>query len=655
MRADQFAAAEILLIVAAAPLPEQHNTRHRNVLESIEVLIGLTSILILGILAQWISWRLVLPSILVLLIFGFLAGPVLGLLEPDAVLGPVLFPLVSVSVAIILFEGGLTLRFSELSEIGRVVRNLVTAGALVTWIGAALAGIFIFELGIGIAVLLGAILTVSGPTVVMPLLRHVRPSRRVGSILKWEGIVIDPIGALLAVLVFEALIAGGIIEGTFLTLEGAVLTVVIGSGIGIGAALLLMLILMRYWIPDFLHNSVSLMMVVGAFALSNVLQHESGLFAVTVMGIALANQKRVDMKHILEFKENLRVLLISSIFIILAARLKLDEVLAYFNTDLLFYLLALMFIVRPIAVAVSAWGSPLTWKERAFLAWMAPRGIVAAAVSAIFGLSLVELGVPDAEKLAPLTFLVIVGTVTIYGLTAAPVARLLGVAKPSSQGILVVGAHAWGRALGRALASAGLRVLLVDTNMANISAAKNAGLFASQGSVLSEYILDKIELEGIGKMVALTSNDEINSLAALHFTERFGRSEVYQIPPSDSGSSSRRSVPTSLRGRVLFTPDMTYEYFEGAFERGATIKTTELTEEHLYEQFIAEHGAHVIPLFVVGSGSELTAFTETSTPDPLPGQQLVYLDLTEDRGIAATSPVAERVTPTVTEKPAEAS
>lgn len=603
-------------------------------MSSTQLLIGLTSILVLGVLAQWLAWRFVLPSILLLLLFGFLAGPVLNLLQPDAILGDILFPMVSVSVAIILFEGGLTLRFSELKEIGKVVRNLVTVGALVTWIGASIAGEFVLGLDRSISILLGAIIVVSGPTVVMPLLRHVRPSRRVGSILKWEGIVIDPIGALLAVLVFEAILAGGVIEGTFLTLEGAILTTLVGTGIGIGAALLLILLLMRYWVPDFLHNPVALMIVVGAFAISDALQHESGLFAVTVMGIALANQKRVDMKHILEFKENLRVLLISSIFIILAARLNLDTVLAYVDTDFLYYLLILMILVRPIGVALSSIGSPLKWRERAFLAWMAPRGIVAAAVSAIFGLYLAQRGVPGAEQLAPLTFLVIVGTVTIYGLTAAPVARLLGVAKPSAQGILIVGAHAWGRAIGRALTDAGMRVLLVDTNMANISAAKNSGLFASQGSVLSEYILDKIELEGIGRMIALTTNDEINSLAALHFTERFGRSEVYQLQPSGKGSSPRTSVPSSLQGRVLFTPEMTYDYFTEAFESGATIEASEITEKHSYADFIAEHGALVVPLFSVGATGELLAFTPTSPLDPIPGQTLVYLDLVEGSTVA---------------------
>lgn len=589
------------------------------------LLIGMTAILVLGVVAQWLAWRFVLPSILVLLVFGFLSGPVLGILDPDAILGNLLFPIVSISVAIILFEGGLTLRFVELRETGRVVRSLVTTGVFITWVGASFAAWWILEIEIGVAVLFGAILVVSGPTVVMPLLRHVNPNRRVGSILKWEGIVIDPIGALLTLLVFEAIVAGGIIQGTFTTLGGFVMTLLVGLGIGIGAALLLILFLMRYWVPDFLQNPVSLMMVVAAFGIANTLQHESGLFAVTVMGIALANQQAVDVRHILEFKENLRVLLISSIFILLAARLELAEVTSYIDLELLIFLGILMFVLRPLIVAVSTFRSPLTWRERIFLSWMAPRGIVAAAVSSVFGIYLVESNIPDAEVIAPLTFLVIVGTVTIYGLTAAPLARLLRVARPTSQGVLIVGGHQWGRALAMALQDAGLRILVVDTNMTNVAEARNQGLAASHGSALSEYILDTIELEGIGRMLALTSNDEVNSLATVYFRERFGRSEVYQLPPSRKSAAPAKTLPKNLQGRILFNPESTYEFFERAIEEGATIEGVQITADLSYSRFMAENGSSVIPLFVVGPGSDLTAFTEDNPPTPTLGQRLILL------------------------------
>ena len=285
------------------------------------VLISLAGIIVLGIVAQLLAARLRLPSILILLIFGFLAGPVSGFLRPDELFGQLLFPFISISVALILYEGGLSLKVSDLPRVGGVVRNLVTIGALLTWGIGTVAAYLIFDLDFGLATLLGAVLVVTGPTVIGPLLRHIRPAGSVGSILMWEGIVIDPIGAVLAVLVFEAISGGG--QGTTAHLSVTIVkTVVFGGGLGLLAAALLTLLIHRYWVPDFLQNAVSLMLVVAAFTGANVLQHEAGLLAVTVMGIALANQKYVDIKHIVEFKENLRVLLISSLFILLAARLQ---------------------------------------------------------------------------------------------------------------------------------------------------------------------------------------------------------------------------------------------------------------------------------------------------------------------------------------------
>ncbi len=264
------------------------------------LLVGLAGIIILGIGAQWLAWRLRLPSILLLLLFGFAAGPATGFLDPDALLGDLLPPVVSLSVAVILFEGGLSLSFTELRQIGTVVRNLVSVGALVTWLVTAGAAHFILDLSAALAVLLGAILVVTGPTVIVPLLRHVRPVGPVNSILKWEGILIDPIGAMLAVLVFEAILAGGFQEATTLALTGVLNTVVIGGVNGVLGAMVLTFLLKRYWIPDFLHNAFSLMVVVGAFTASNVMQAESGLLAVIVMGMTLANQKMITVKHIVK-------------------------------------------------------------------------------------------------------------------------------------------------------------------------------------------------------------------------------------------------------------------------------------------------------------------------------------------------------------------
>jgi NhaP-type Na+/H+ or K+/H+ antiporter len=528
------------------------------------------------------------------------AGPGTGFLAPDKLFGDLLLPLVSVSVAVILFEGGLSLRIAALREIG-VVRNLITIGLFVTWvIGTGAAHLFL-GLDVGLAVLLGAILVVTGPTVIVPLLRHVRPRGQLGSVVRWEGILNDPIGALLAVLVFEAVLAGRFEEATA----------------------------HRYWIPDFLQNPVSLMTVVTAFTMSNLLQTESGLLTVTVMGIVLGNQKTVPVKHIIEFKENLRVLLISILFIVLAARLQIDD-LRHISVSSLAFLAVLIFIARPAAVALSALRSDLSWQERVFLSWMAPRGIIAAAVSSIFALKLAEAGHPQAGQLVPLTFLVIIGTVTIYGLTASRMARWLGVAKPNPQGALIIGAHSWARAVARVLQEEGYEVLLVDTDRRNISATRLAGLPAFYASILSDSALDEIELGGIGRLLALTSNDEANSLAALHFIPAFGRSDVYQLhvyqlPPEGEGENGIDEIPPHLRGRLLFGPHTTFTFFTNSFAAGAEIKKTGITEQFDYDAFRSLYGERAIPLFLVSEGGDLIVFTADNPPTPKPGQSLISL------------------------------
>jgi NhaP-type Na+/H+ or K+/H+ antiporter len=589
-----------------------------------QILLGLASIIILGIGAEWLAWRFRLPSILLLLVFGLIAGPVSGFLNPDALFGDLLLPLVSVAVAVILFGGGLNLRVSELRQIGSVVRNLVTFGALITWLIGAGAAHFLLKLDFALALLLGAILVVSGPTVIIPLLRHLRPSRQVGSILKWEGIVIDPIGAILAVLVFEAILAGGFQEAVTVTAVGLLKTIVIGGGFGMLGAMIMVLLLRRFWIPDFLHGAVSLALVIGVFAASNSLQTDSGLLAAAVMGIAMANQKTVSVRHIVQFKEDLGVLLVSGLFILLAARVQLSD-LGHIGMGSLAFLGVLMLVARPASVALSTLRSRLSRSERLFLSWMAPRGIVAAAISSIFALRLVDVGYPKAELLVPITFMVIMSTVTIYGLTASPLARRLKVASPNPQGVLVVGAHSWSRAIASALQAEGYSVLVVDDSWANISAARMAGLPTFYASILSQYALDEIELGGIGRLLALTSDDEYNSLAALQFIDVFGRAEVYQLPPRGEEKGPRETVSRHLQGRLLFGEGIGYTYLASRFARGAVIKTTKLTQEFDYDAFRKLYGEEAIPLFTIAQNGNLVVFTKDSPPTPRPGHTLISL------------------------------
>jgi NhaP-type Na+/H+ or K+/H+ antiporter len=574
--------------------------------------------------AQWIAWRIQIPSILVLLITGFLAGPVTGFIDPGKLLGDSLFPIVSISVAIILFEGGLSLHFPKLKGVENVVRQLVSTGVIVTWITAAAAAYLLLDLTLSLSILLGAILVVTGPTVVIPLLQHLRVVNRIGSVARWEGIINDPIGASLAVLVFEVIQTSAGESVTTVILSGFIKTTFLGIGLGFVGAVIMVLLMKRYWIPDYLQSPFALMMAVFVFAASNYFQHESGLLAVTMMGIFLANQKYVTIQHIAEFKENLRVLLISGLFILLAARLQISS-LSYINLNSFIFLAVLIFVARPLAVWLSTIRSQLNWKERVFLFWMAPRGIVAAAVSSVFALALLEGNHQQAVVLVPLTFLVIIGTVTFYGLTAAPVARWLGLAKSNPQGVIFVGAHDWARAMARELQDTGIQVLLADSNYQNISSARIEGLPTYYGNILSESAIDEIDTSGLGRLIALTANDEVNSLAALHFMEIFERAEVYHLPENTKRGGSKSEVSRILKGRTLFGNDINYDTLSNLFSDGAELKSTPLSEEFNYQDFRKHYKNSYIPLFLVDEDGNLTVIATDNTPTPEPGQTLISL------------------------------
>lgn len=578
-----------------------------------ETLFGIAIIVVLGIGAQWIAWRFKLPSIILLLLIGIMMGPaVFDVLDPDELFGELLLPLVSLSVAVILFEGGLTLKLNEISGVRSVVFSLISVGIVVTWALSTAASYFILDLDFSISLLLGSILVVTGPTVIIPLLRHVRPTGRVGSILRWEGILIDPAGAVLALLVFEQIfIADDLrhVPTEALLIIGK--TLLIGIGLGFISAEALILVIRRYWVPDYLQSPLTLMVIVSTFAISDSLQAESGLLTAPIMGIVLANQRRVTLRHIVEFKETLGVLLLSSLFIVLASRLTAD-VFDFINLKTLTFLVVLIFIIRPLTVFISTHNSNATIQEKIFLAAMAPRGIVAATVSSIFALELEETGFENADALVAYTFIIIIGTVTVYSLAASPIARWLGLAKPNPQGVIIVGAHDWAREMGRALNEEGITVHLVDTNQDNVAIARYEGLNATCTSVLSEGFIENLELSDIGRLMALTSNNEVNALATLNFRELFGRAEVYRLSEGDSSGHAPRY------GRTLFGDHVDFEYLERHFVRGVGIQKKRLKKEENWRS------DGFTPLFVVDDGN-LTIYTKDNRPTPRPGQVVIGL------------------------------
>jgi len=566
-----------------------------------------------------------LPAILLLLVAGVLAGPIGGLIHPDRLIGNLLFPAVSLAVAVILFEGGLSLRLADLNAYGSVVWRLVTIGALVTWILATTAAHWTTGVGFQLSVLIGAILVVTGPTVIVPLLRQVRLKTRVASVAKWEGILNDPLGAILAVLVYEGILADTWARATTITLLGLGKSLVAAAAVGLGGALALAAALKRYYVPDYLESPLSLGVVGAAFLAANGLQQESGLLAVTIMGVALGAQRSIDVRGILEFKENLRVLLISILFILLAARLELSA-LADVAIPGLALLAILVLVVRPISVTLATLGTPLSWRERIMLMCLAPRGIVAAAVASVFALRLQAAGFEQADVIVPLIFFIIAGSIVVYAIPANWIAARLDVAGSEADGILFLGAHPWARELAKTLQDLGFRVLLVDSNFLSVRAARMASLPAYYGNVVSEEVIDRLDLEGIGKMIGLTPNYAANSLAAIHFSEIFGRSEVYQLAPETAAvARAGVSLPLQLRGRILFDRTATYSAITQRFEAGARIKTTALTERFGMDAFRNMYGDDALPMFAVSEAGVLRVIATDNPPSLEPGTTVIAL------------------------------
>ena len=578
----------------------------------------------LALACQWAAWRLNAPSILFLLLAGLVVGPGLSLLNPDELLGDLLFPIVSLSVAVILFEGSLTLRFDQLRAMGSAVWRLLSIGVIVTWATVAAAAHYVVGLSWELALLFGAIMVVTGPTVIGPMLRAVRPTPRVANLLRWEGIVIDPLGAVLAILVFDVILArhtGAEVAGTLETI-GLITAVGVAGGCLVGQ--LLGLALRNFWLPEYLHNVATLLVVIALFAVSDALVHESGLLAVTAMGIWLGNMRDVHTEDILDFKESLSLLLISGLFILLASRLQVATLLDIGGAALVLFLIV-QFLVRPLKILVSTWPGSLSWPERGLLAWIAPRGIVAAAISSLFALRLEEINYPGAELIVPLTFALIIGTVVWQGLTAPFVARRLGVAQPASTGVLVVGGNPVALALAREFQTAGFAVTVVDSAWDNVRAARMAGLQTFFGNPVSEHADRRLSLTGLGYLFALSQRDELNALACLRFSYEFGRNAVYSLSNRQAGSRADRRAPARAhRGRELFGEQVTYPHLAELIAAGAELRQTSLTDTFDFEQ-LQERFPNLLPLAAWDDNQRLLMHTEGEAFGPRNGQTVLYL------------------------------
>jgi NhaP-type Na+/H+ or K+/H+ antiporter len=588
-----------------------------------EILLGLGLVLVLAVCSQLLAHRLGLPAIVVLLPAGFVAGIATDDVHPEALLGALYQPFVTLAVSIILFEAGLRLSFGEVAlGIRNVVVRLIAVGVVVTWLGVAVAVVLLFnDMSRDVALLIGAILVVSGPTVVLPMLAFIRPTRDVRSLLKWEGVLVDPIGVLLGVLVFHWVQSGGAGEGR---LPGeALASIGAGAFVGVAGAAVLWLLL-REVIRDAPRMVVPtmLMVVVAAVVGADLIREDTGFMAATLMGIALGNQslikpsRRVDISLALGFHATLVQLLVGVLFVLIAASVSTGDVEAVLPEALV--LVAVMaLLIRPAAVLLATLRSRFTWRERAFVAWMAPRGIVAGATATAFGLQLAQERTAGAEDVLPIVFVAIFGTVVLYGLTSPLAARALGLAGKARGLVLVVGGQSWARELAAALKESGVAVRMWVGSAKDRAAALDAGLDADRGRMMLGALDREAELEEITDALLLTRSDDFNAVAAADLRGEIGHGHVYRVAPDPEDPDL---LPPSIDAGILGNQTLTFAELNNLFEAGARFVSLSADENPLSDDTRTE-----VPLFAVTSRGRMRVAADGHPPDVRTGDTVIFL------------------------------
>ena len=559
-------------------------------------MLELAGIIILGILAQWVAWKFKIPAILPLILIGLLVGPIAtNYLSEDGAkwIEPVwngqkgLFPgeslyyFVSLAISIILFEGGLTLKRSEIKNVGPVITKLITLGSAITFFGAGIVAHYIFNLAWDLSFLFSGLIIVTGPTVITPILRNIPLKKDISTVLKWEGILIDPIGALVAVLVFEFISVGGGggFTKTALIEFGKIL--LFGTTFGFTFAHALAYAINKKLIPHYLLNVVSLSTVLLVFVESEIFAHESGLLAVVVMGMVLGNGKLKNLKELLYFKESLSVLLISILFILLAANINMKDLMLLYTWKTAGLFAIVVFIIRPLAVFASTLNSNLKLNEKLFISWVGPRGIVAAGIASLFGSKLLKQGVEGAEYITPLVFMIVLGTVLLNATTARLFSKIVGVFLHSSDAILIIGASDPSRLIASYLRDKEKRVVLIDANKNFIEQALDDNLEALNVNIYDDDLRDNIELNDVGYLLALTGNDDVNKYALTSFQNDFGEHGAYFI-----ASSTEAKNATDIERQSFFTPNDDYINLSEAYREDPKIHEITLKTSDDYDRIL---------------------------------------------------------------------
>lgn len=588
----------------------------------------------LGVGAQWLAWRMNLPAIVLMAIAGVLAGPVLGLFSPpdaapgeppmEALFGEFYRPIIAVAVAVILFEGGLQLNFADIRGLSKGVRRLVFPGAAIAWALGAVAAYLVAGLSWQVSLLFGGIMVVTGPTVIFPLLRQSKLNARPATLLKWEGIVNDPIGALLAVLVYEFLAFEGGHGSPADILSSLALAALLSGALGFAIGRFAATSFRRGWVPEYLKPPVLLALVLICFEAANLLQDEAGLLAVTAMGVTMANSRIASINELRLFKENIAVLLVSGVFIILTANLTMDAIKAL-DWSVFWYLVAMLFVVRPLTVFLSTIGAGLPFKERLLVGWIAPRGIVAVAVSSFFGASLSAEGYADGEKLIPLAFAMVFATVIAHGFTIGPLAKALGLASRERPGVLIAGASPWSIGLAAKLKELEIPVLVADNSWRRLRPARLANVPTYYGEILSEVTEHHLDLNRFGYLLAVSGNESHNALVSTDLAPELGRAAIFQVNHRGKDEEDRQALSYTLQGRTFLHSAAPLDELLRRHYSGWIYQRTRLSEEYPPERYADDLPDEAEIVLLIRKGALLFASKEAPVKPDIGDTVLAYL------------------------------
>ncbi|MEM9705693.1 MAG: sodium:proton antiporter [Pseudomonadota bacterium] len=582
------------------------------------IVLIVTIIGVLGIGAQWLAWRYNLPAIVLMSIAGLLAGPVFGILRPPAdvdagaapmaaIFGDFYQPMIAIAVAVILFEGGLTLNFSEIRGLMKSVRRLIIPGAPIAWALGSLVAHFVAGLSWPVAILFAGILVVTGPTVIIPLLRQSKLKSRPATLLTWEGIINDPVGALLAVLVYEVVVYdhGGPVSVFFSLLIASVLAV----GLGVLLGILTAQAFHAGLVPEYLKQPLLLAVVLACFEIANLLQHEAGLLSVTAMGVTMANARIASINDLRLFKENIAVILVSGVFVILTANLTV-ETLSALNWRAVAFLVLMLFVVRPVTIFVSTWGTDLSLKEKILLGWIAPRGIVAVAVSSFFGASLVEAGYQDGAALIPLAFAMVFATVVLHGFSIGPLSKALDLSSTAKPGVLIVGATPFSTALATKLKEQDIPVTLADASWRRLKAARLTDIDTYYGEILSEVTEHHLDLNSFSTLLAISGNEAYNALVSTDLAPELGRAAIFQVNARGKDDDDRRAMSYTLQGRTFLHSAAPLDDLLRRHYEGWTFNATKITDDYTVEAFEEDRDPKAEIIMVQRKGAPLFASSD---------------------------------------------